>query len=160
MVTHGTVFEVGSEDPNITCEVLEFGEGQYIRGLQFYSSASTITQVSVVKYTPGGVPVMPAFGENKGSNKSPFFNYHTNDEDVNWFYGFESQSVEEDFDMLASLAFVSVDIECSNGYKVAEAQRLADEIKAEEERLRLEEEERQEEARLAAEEAKKAEEER
>ena len=157
MLSHGTVFEVGSEDPNITCDVLEFSEGQYIRGLQFYSSASTITQMSVVKYTPGGVPVMPAFGKNKGSNKSPFFNYHTNDEDVNWFYGFESQSVEEDFMTLVSLAFVSVDIECSNGHKAAEAQRLADKA---EERLRLEEEERQEEARLAAEEAKRAEEER
>ena len=142
MQSHGTVFEIGSEEPNITCELLEFGDGQYIRGLQFYSSASTITRISVVRFTPGGLTIMPAFGKNKGSNKSDFLNYHTNDEDVNWFYGLESQSVEEDFLTLASLAFVTVDIECSNGYKVAEAQRLADEAKAEEERLRLEEEER------------------
>ena len=85
---------------------------------------------------------MPAFGKNKGSNKSDFLNYHTKDDDVNWFYGFESQSVEEDYFELASLAFINVDIECSKEYKVAEAQRLAAEAKAEEERLQLEEEER------------------
>ena len=75
MQMHGTVFELGDELPNITCEVLEFSEGQYIRGMQFYSSASTITQLSVVQFTPGGIPEMPAFGSYRGSNKSKFFNF-------------------------------------------------------------------------------------
>ena len=78
MPMHGTVYEPGSEeDPSITCEALAFEKGQYVRGIIFYSSASTITQISVARSTPGGQTKMQTFGKKKGANKSPFLNFST-----------------------------------------------------------------------------------
>ena len=133
MPMHGTVYEPGSEgDPSITCEALAFQKGQYVRGLIFYSSASTITQISVARFTPGGPTEMPVFGKKKGANRSPFLNFSTSTKNV--FYGLVTQSVEEDVLTIASLGFISIDIECSSQYK--EKLRLEEEARLEQERLK------------------------
>ena len=59
-----------------------------------------------------------------------------------------TQSIEEDVLTIASMAFITIDISCSDDYKTAERLRLEAEA-AEEERLRLEKEEAEAKAREA-----------
>lgn len=93
---------------------------------------------------------MPAFGNTKGSYRSPFISFSTSIDDNNKFYGFESQSIEEDVMTLASLAFVTVDKQCSTDHKEYVRQREAEEKARAEEAARLEQERLEQEAAAAA----------
>lgn len=120
MQMHGTVLSSdSSDDTSLICKSINFLEGDFVRFVQYFSSASTITRIVIARENSNGFVDVPYWGENTGSFKSGITSYPKDQ-----FYGFATQSIEEDVMTMASLAFIKVSKVCLDTFKIEEAQRL------------------------------------
>ena len=61
MLPDGTYldFETDGVSGSTSCRTMLFLDHEYVRGIQYYSSSSTITRFSLAKYQTNGVVPMP-----------------------------------------------------------------------------------------------------